>query len=1180
MAIGLDVHVYHKGIDITEYVVGYTREAKICTGIGTLQVIVDPAIPRTFTTFDEIGVEEDIYDAPKYYINSVSNTQSSDGENIILDCQDGSKRIVDYFVTDTFTEGSLVSTRKWINKFMTLAGVDYVYENAGAGGNVVPGSVFGMTSAYDQILQLLQQSGWYMRFNTQGKAVIGQLGGASHDVKAIFTESNISSFGYNKNDKMLRNRAVVWGGVDPNTLKLIRVDTSRNTPWNYDSKDVRAVALGNSTIPDKATAKGIARLLLNEFAQITLEKTLDAPGAFGIELGDHVGVQTRLWSGISQVTTVAVSMSKDGLVTSLILDERCPRLFAFWYPSEAPAIPQEYVYIGTDGDGVWKKDLAYLEEWKDWSDGLENKHITDLYIKDGTAVCVDEDGLAYKTSTYENYWSKLGLSHVTTASGIVYGSLGDTFKARACVLDKVSNTVKLIVDNNNRKNIKNYIANTTLASGITLSGESNSWLVEYSPLGIPINDWQISVSGEYNAFGFDIENDGINDFASVFLGIQSSGVDSSNYNFGYRTNSINIGDSRVQCLYSDGQAYPVQGTDYYKLTLSATVGGRLDTMTFYDDERGDGNRVLVYMYYSSGMKLYHKKFTYVSGLINVDTTISTSITATSTRSKGLIKKIDDDTYVLYYIFNATTLVKYTWTISTNTLVNNGTVATFTSSASSESNTIIGDKIYSAYTTNSFSTDGSGNGIGSCTAGIDTFDASTESLSTTEYLTLSWGAADPLFRAECTTPLIFPRGESGYQAAIVYHELYGTVGSPTLVKVYGILINNGTADTNIYLDSTYALWQVYFNGLSQSGASANYNHMVYHGDIIQNRSSGINYYVFSNGDSMWFAPVTYEEHKSTSPGAMTPSWGNSTDDEYISVDGSDLYLCNSNTLKPKSLISFYGYTSVFPIWNRDSIDHCMYFLAIRSSDSQAVIIGSYDGVSVIKTIDVELSSWASPSGYTYSWLAGNFLFYRNSSTLEYVYYFSNTSITDPGGNYLVLKRDGNNFVTLEVSALPDRLDVSNPSRLLTGERTINSVNQYGVWADEIDKVTFLGLLGSGIMRDFRFSPVEAYIDDLDTTIRDTILYTTGSGINYLTLPNPGSTQSLGSVKNLMTFSGYIQNGLLLDMIEASNTMLPYQYIFASYSGGFIQQDPFSDVFEESSKSLPSSRVTCIRMDDKF
>jgi hypothetical protein len=87
-----------------------------------------------------------------------------------------------------------------------------------------------------------------------------------------------------------------------------------------------------------------------------------------------------------------------------------------------------------------------------------------------------------------------------------------------------------------------------------------------------------------------------------------------------------------------------------------------------------------------------------------------------------------------------------------------------------------------------------------------------------------------------------------------------------------------------------------------------------------------------------------------------------------------------------------------------------------------------------------------------------------------------------------------------------------------------------------------------------------------------MYTTGSGIDYIDINNPGT------IKNFLIFSGYIASGQLLDMMETTNNMYPYQYVFASYSGGFIQQSPFTGEFTESSANLPSSRITIIRTDD--
>ena len=515
----MNVQITHNGSDISNSVISYTREHKICTGIGTLQLVVDPDSGITFDTWDYIDIYEETVKVARYYINTVSLSQEG-GSYVTVDCQDNSKRIIDYFVTDTYYLDDVGRAKTWINTFLGLAGVSASFNVSGLGGYLAPGASLGMTSVYDQVMQLLQISGWYMKFNSDGTASIGQIESTTHGIAASFSDDDITSIEVRKNDKMLRNRAVVWGGTDFTTGNLIISDIERNTPWNYDSDDIRTVAMGNSTIPDTATSKRIANLLLNEFARLTVEKTLNVPGAFGLELGDYVDVDTDIFGGIGQITSLSISMSADGFITSIALDERCPRLFAFWYPYEN-GFPNEYVYIGTEGDGVWRKDLANEEIWYDYSNGLTNKNITDLHINNGVAVCLDTDGAAYRAKTSYNKWYKLATSSLTTiASGIVYGTLGDGFKARACVVDSQTNNIKLIVDTYSGINYLNYLDYTSTV--VTRSGESNSWILEYSPTGSLLDSKHINYAGITNISSHDIETDGVNNISS--LSVLSSGI--------------------------------------------------------------------------------------------------------------------------------------------------------------------------------------------------------------------------------------------------------------------------------------------------------------------------------------------------------------------------------------------------------------------------------------------------------------------------------------------------------------------------------------------------------------------------------------------------------------------------------------------------------------------------------
>jgi len=182
-------------------------------------------------------------------------------------------------------------------------------------------------------------------------------------------------------------------------------------------------------------------------------------------------------------------------------------------------------------------------------------------------------------------------------------------------------------------------------------------------------------------------------------------------------------------------------------------------------------------------------------------------------------------------------------------------------------------------------------------------------------------------------------------------------------------------------------------------------------------------------------------------------------------------------------------------------------------------------------------------------------------------------TNPSGGqqFLVLKGEDNVFTQLETSTRPDRLDHSLTDFLLTEERTINQLNKYAFWFSEQYKYSYLPLTVETDVYDFRYVSINA-IDDNATHL--VTMFTVGSGIHYLDLATEGPTYPY------FVFPGYAASGLLLDMIETSNYMPPYQYVFVSYSGGFLQQDPYSTGFVESSTNLPESRITCIRMDDRF
>src|SRR5690349_5838521 len=339
----MDILVKHNGTNISTHVLSYEREHKICTGIGILTLEVERTINRTFDPWDSVDIWENGSFQVRYYITSVDDSVPEG--KLKIDCQDLSKKLVDFFIPTSYNIDYPSYTRYWIQLFMDMAGITYQFNTASSGNLLSNNTQLGLKPAYEEIQTLLQLSGWYMFFDGNGKAVIGPLQTDLADTTRKVGKTDITTISRVSNDQMLRNRALVLGAFDPYTLTYASADITIHTRWNYDNRDVRAMVVANSNIPNKSSAYSIANMLLKEFSRITVEKHLTVTGARNFNLGDACQVTSTVWRGKGLITTFGVRMGKDGLVTDLVLDERCPRLFGFFNFGD-------YVYVGTFGDGV------------------------------------------------------------------------------------------------------------------------------------------------------------------------------------------------------------------------------------------------------------------------------------------------------------------------------------------------------------------------------------------------------------------------------------------------------------------------------------------------------------------------------------------------------------------------------------------------------------------------------------------------------------------------------------------------------------------------------------------------------------------------------------------------------------------------------------------------------------
>ena len=432
----MNLEIRINGVDKHEHTISYSRNQNICSSIGTLDVVFDPDLDLflTLEPYDEITIFENGIKKGTYYI--IEFTRAANTGEYTVQCQDKSKRLQDFWLTTTYSTKNHITARYWISKFLDDAGIDYEFDledGDSVGGLINNDMTFGPCSAYDVVIQMLQMSSWYMYFNADGQAIIGELFKSTDSTDLYADDYNIVSLRTNKNDKMLRNRVVVWGKSDPYNRGWVYADVSKSTAWDYDENDKRAVVISNSYIENATAAYSLASKAIKEFTKLTYEKELVLSDAYDVVIGNVVEVNSKYYQGVGIATSVGSIMNKDvGIETTITLDQRCPRIYAY-YSFGNP------VYIGTKSHGVWKKPLQY-HVWSDYNTGLPagDRHIVDLAASAGTLVCVTANGNAYMRTPLTTGWSKINIIDGTCADPDGHSYLASELDAVCCDINKAT----------------------------------------------------------------------------------------------------------------------------------------------------------------------------------------------------------------------------------------------------------------------------------------------------------------------------------------------------------------------------------------------------------------------------------------------------------------------------------------------------------------------------------------------------------------------------------------------------------------------------------------------------------------------------------------------------------------------------------------------------------------------
>jgi hypothetical protein len=1203
----MDILVKHEGDNITSSVLSYEREHKICTGVGTITLEIERTIGRTFDPWDSIDIHENGDLKVTYYISSVRDSLPEG--KIIVDAQDLSKKLVDYFIPESFTIETPSYTRTWMELFLDMAGVDYDFQTDSPGNLLSNHTQLGLTTVYEQMQVLLQLSGWYMFFDGSGTCVIGPLNADLADDTNSVDREDILSISANSDDRMLRNRALVLGAFDPYSLSYAVADLTVRTTWNYDSRDIRTMVVYNSNIPNVASAMSIANLLLKEFARITVEKRIELHGARDYNLGDACRVESTVWKGKGLITTFGVRMSKDGLITDVVLDERCPRLFGFFDFGD-------WVYVGTYGDGVWRKHLRFDHTWNNFSTGLTNLEITDLHINHGILGSIGSMGEMYWASDAGS-WAPVTVTGLASSAENIVASGSPTMigfsgiHGRAIIIDKMSNNVKYGVDTWSGLNFGDYFmtyssfASASAFSGVAMSGTHRGWIIEYDPYGGGlVGEYPIHYSGNYDIMVLDLENDGKNDYVSVRQG--GAGVENGaeGYNLGiYGTGPIfDTVDSRATSLQPAEFPYTVRKANVICTTSDPRA------ITFVDNGV-TGERCVVHAGLHGGILSLRRTVYSLSELGNVTTSTTTKALDAGALSNILsVYRMGATVYRLYtYQISGTGLsagivVNYVeWNVISNTVGSWTTchTASVPYADPTSRSVVIGDTghiLIVAYldfvTAGGFNVNPVTFQLYTCTMGLSTGTGST--VKTFELITEETSLGSGIYEyirgpggngagdksSAGIVVDIFQDGDAGTQ--VIGWFSYGYLSVTPMKEV--IITGSATSlsANQLYEDMIPRFDQIGGTGdvldTSSSQLTRNIGVIVMEGSYNgggggpgEGNGFAFNGGVFAildTGDVPFYLQATNIFPIYMTTGQHCIAWD---------PDSELFYVIDANAIGIAGIISpptGYNLKCVFsnPLYGGTRL---WWLIEDTTTFQESLAVGGVNGeINTLNRLEINMGlnkRRATNIGGFFFQTPSTFNTATPTVDGDYIY-FGNNQLESVGG-YLVLQREGTDYNLIRQEAVPIRVDISNNAPVLTVMSGYDSFKSHYVYDSEVLEVSAVPTLSGMQVDDYRYTLLEPTYSGVTSSglgVQYVGLFVTASGVyGFDVLTYSGAYNILFPVP-----SGFGNR------IETSNYGLGGQYVFVTTSGdtpAFFQKDPQQYTFT-SYPGLPDSRATIIRLDD--
>lgn len=325
------VRVWIDGTERTDYLIEYSRVSSLCELGDTFVLLMSPEIPVAVDPYEEIRIQEN-YDGDSDYVirgYAVEISQDFDPGSIMVNGQDKSIRLFDYFIHQKL-ESSGESVDYWINYIAGLAGLDVQF-NATSPALTEAGTLFGMQTAADAILQLERIAAYYTKYDSDiDKLVTFRL--STSESQITIDKPKITRAARELGTLKTRNVVKVYGGYrfNPFTQETSQIFGEARTEIPELLVD-KVVVVANPVLTRQTYAYIVADRILSQVNTIDDIQEYNLVGLHpDIRVGDYAYINVNQanydYEGDRKITTIQASASEQGAQTVMIIGEKCNRI--------------------------------------------------------------------------------------------------------------------------------------------------------------------------------------------------------------------------------------------------------------------------------------------------------------------------------------------------------------------------------------------------------------------------------------------------------------------------------------------------------------------------------------------------------------------------------------------------------------------------------------------------------------------------------------------------------------------------------------------------------------------------------------------------------------------------------------------------------------------------------------